>query len=304
MLSIFFKRKDYKEVTVKYLDQLTNDIEKLQVKRIAGMTAANELTSKNVAYMEASHTVEKSQNLHHKAPRDSHRSYDDSIREVSRDRPSHSYHSSGSRHQSALLADFQDGNTSLCSTLVTSENKTCDSLDIPVSGTTKKSRTLSRKVMAESIENMLREVVDLKTKFAVTVISCNEDVKKASASLDSMVEEINGLKAMITLIIAEQRKNAAGSAEINSKLREEVEGLKSKLNVIATITSERESRFMSCATFKIDDSSSDVDEKEHPLPTVRKKENQWLDRDYYCRSSSYKSCQDCFSFIKCASNLD
>ena len=304
MLNIFFKRKDYKEVTVKYLDQLTNDIEKLQVKRIAGMTAANELTSKNVAHMEASYLVEKSQSSHHKTPRESHRSYEDSMREVLHDRPTRNYNTSGSKHQLTLLTDVQDGNTSLCSTLVTSENKTSDSLDIQLSGSPKKNRALSRKVMAESIENMLREVVDLKSKFAVTVMACNEDVKKASVSLDSMVEEISGLKAMITLIVAEQRKNAVGSAEINIKLREEIENLKSKLNMIAAIASERESRFMSCVTYKMDDSSSDVDEKERVLPLVRRTKNKWLDRDYYCRSSSYNSCQDCFSFIKCASNLD
>lgn len=304
MLGIFFKRKDYKEVTVKYLDQLTNDIEKLQVKRIAGMTAANEFTSKNIAYMEASHVVEKSQSTYHsKASRDSNRTYEDSIREVVHNHPSRSYSNHGSKHHLALLTDLQDSNTSQCSTLVTPENKTSDSIDVPRPETTRKSHTLSRKVMAERMDNMLKEIIDLKTKLDAAVSASTMDVNKVSLSFDGMHEEISGLKAMISLIVAESRKNTAGSAEVNVKLHEEIEDLKTKLSMMAAITSEKESRFMSCAAYKTDDSSSDVDEKEHPSAAT-KKNSKWLDRDYFCGSGSSTSFHDCFSFIKCPSSLD
>lgn len=325
MLNIFFKRKDYKEVTVKYLDQLTNDIEKLQFKRIAGMTAANEYTSKNTGYMEASSTADKSQIVFHKSSRDTRRNYEDIIGDVITDRPSRSsnHDRSNSRsndhghkhasnrgdnhgHKSTMLAaDYQEGNTTASSsTLNTSENKTSDSFDVPLIATGRKSHTsLSRKAMAESMDSLKKEITDLKAKIAIDIIASDDEARIACNNMDSMQEEIGELKAMMTSILTESRKNASGAEENTLKLQEEIEGLKVKVAMVTAINSEKDWRFLSCASVKADDSSSDVDEKEDSS-AGRKREHKWLDRDNYCGNNSYNGCPDFFNFIKCTSSLD
>lgn len=234
MLSLFFKRKDYKEVTVKYLDKITNDIERLQYKRIAGMTAAQELTSNPNSLVDSTKVKET---LVDKT--ESSRMYESTIKETSRD------------HQlpqctvnqckiPLLSTEFHDFGTA--SSLITTDSRDMktndDSYDATLSSITRKGRTLSRRIMAESIENMHKEIDELRSR--ITIIGNSEDSKNLHLSVDSMQGEISGLKSMMTLILAETRKNEAEFIDVTNKMHEEIVALNNSIAIMSATTEQKE----------------------------------------------------------------
>lgn len=306
MLNLFFKSKDYKEVTVKYLDKITNDIEKLQFKR---MTAANEKKrgkgAKNSGSMDPSTITENP--MISTLKRDPNRNYEGSAKEVTPTRPNRSF-SQGAKG-TLLLADFQETTSSTPNT--TTNNETTDSCEI-AAPSTKKGHAVSRKAMADSIEGMVHQIDGLKKK--VATIMTKEDVKKLSDAVDLMQEEISGMKDMMALIIAESRKETSMAGEISDKMQEEIELLKVKMTMISATYTDLgygdylSRRLLSCRSYRADDTSSDVDEKENSTPA--KKRERYYDNNNgggtcpYIIHTSYTGLQEFgsyFSFTKCIS---
>lgn len=297
MLSLFFKRKDYKEVTVKYLDKITNDIERLQYKRIAGMTAAQEVTSKTNAIVDSAKVKEL---LIDKT--DPSYMYESTLKEPSRDRQApHCTSNQGSKSPIVLSTEFHDFGTA--SSLMTSDSRDMqtndDSYDATLSSITRKGRTLSRKIMAESIENMHKEIEELRSR--ITIIGNAEDSKNLHVSVDSMQGEISGLKSMMTLILAETRKNEAEFIDVTDKMHEEIVALN---NSIAVVSAASEQKEWSCMPRK----SSDVESDGKQVSSGQNTQNKWHQG---CDSSScgtypakYDEFLRYFSVIACFSSYN
>lgn len=299
MLSLFFKRKDYKEVTVKYLDKITNDIERLQYKRIAGMTAAQEITSKTGTIVDSTKLKEP---LIDKT--DPTYMYETTMKESSRDRQSSQLLNQGSKSPIVLSTEFHDFGTA--SSLMTSDSRDMqtndDSYDATLSSITRKGRTLSRKIMAESIENMQKEIEELRSR--ITIIGNAEDGKNLHISVDTMQGEISGLKSMMTLILAETRKNEAEFIDVTDKMHEEIVALNNSIAIVSATAEQKEWSCMSCKPSNVESDGTQINNGGQ----VKSTQNKW---HHGCDSSScgtypakYDEFLRYFSVIACISSYN
>jgi hypothetical protein len=300
MLSLFFKRKDYKEVTVKYLDKITNDIERLQYKRIAGMTAAQEITSKTNTIVDSTKVKEP---LMDKT--DPTYMYESTVKEPSRDRPSpHSALNQCSKSPILLSTEFHDFGTA--SSLITTDSRDMqtndDSYDATLSSITRKGRTLSRKIMAESIENMHKEIEELRSR--ITIIGNAEDSRNLHVSVDSMQGEISGLKSMMTLILAETRKNEAEFIDVTDKMHEEIVALNNSIAIVSATAEQKEWSCMPRRPSNVESDGTQINSDGQ----VKNTQNKWY---HGCDSSScgtypakYDEFLRFFSVIACISSYN
>lgn len=299
MLSLFFKRKDYKEVTVKYLDKISNDLDKLQYKRIAGMTAAQEFTIRNssgggcpeIKDTEASTLTDF---------------VDDVIKkEISRDQQSPRSIYNHNIKIPLLSTEFYDFKTA--SSAMTSGTKTADSYDGEVSNVTRKSRTLSRKFLAESIDNIHKELGELRSR--VIFLTDGDDVKSLHASIDIMQNELSSLKSMMAILISDCRKKEAELDDVTIRMQEDIKEIMSQLSVITAAAAKREWRFASCGGLDSKKSPNEASRKQTSgVGKVTDDRSTWQKCDEFCGQvgylTTYNEFRKYFSYIRCVSNFD
>ena len=299
MLSLFFKRKDYKEVTVKYLDKITNDLDKLQYKRIAGMTAAQEFTIRNSAGGGCPEIKE--------AETSALTDFVDDVmkKEISRDQQSPRSIYNHNMKIPLLSTEFHDFKTA--SSTLTSGTKTADSYDGEVSNGTRKSRTLSRKFLAESIDNIHKELGELRSR--VIFLTDGDDVKSLHASIDIMQNEMSTLKSMMAILISDCRKKEAEFEDVTIRMQEDIREITSQLAVITAAAAKREWRFTSCGGLDSKESSIEASRKQMSgVGKVSDDRSTWRKCDEFCGQvgypTTYNEFRNYFSFIKCVSNFD
>ena len=299
MLSLFFKRKDYKEVTVKYLDKITNDLDKLQYKRIAGMTAAQEFTTRNSSGGGCPEIKEADPSIL--------ADFADDVmtKDISRDQQSPRSIYNHNMKIPLLSTEFHDFKTA--SSTMTSGTKTIDSYDGEVSNGTRKSRTLSRKFLAESIDIIHKELGELRSR--VIFVTDGDDVKILHASIDVMQNEMSSLKSMMALLISDCRKKEAEIEDATIRMQEDIRDISSQISMIAAAAAKKEWRFMSCGR-------SDLTKRSHDVSRIQTSgggqgnddRSAWQKCDEFCGQvgypSTYKEFRKYFSFIKCVSNYD
>lgn len=311
MLSLFFKKKDYKDVADKYLDKITNDMEKLKVKRIAGMTAAQEFDMKLNNAGDRAALREDPQTIAGKLPHDviPVQDFSDEFhqRDTPRDRTlSRSlYVHSHCTKIPVLSTDFNDFHTA--SSAITSESREMktndDSYDATVSSISRRGRTLSRKIMAESIENMHKEIEELRSR--ITIVANADDTKDLCEIIDIMQGDISGLKSMMTHIVAETRKNEAEFADATDKMQVQITSLNNSLALMITTASEKEWHYMLCGPVK-----PKVEPKMRVTFEDTKKNNQSIlgGCENSCSNFSYPTTYEdfgnYFSFMSCASKFN
>ena len=299
MLSLFFKRKDYKEVTVKYLDKITNDLDKLQYKRIAGMTAAQEFTNRNSGVGGCTENQEEDSST-------SIDFVDDLVKkEILRDQQSPRSIYNHNAKIPLLSTEFHDFKTA--SSTLTSGIKTSDSYDGEVSNVTRKSRTLSRKFLAESIDNIHKDLSELRSR--VLYVTHGDDIKTLHASIDIMENNMSSLKSMIALLISDCRKKEAEYDDATIRMQEEIKDINNQISIIAAAAAKKEWRFMSCGN---------PDSTKHSYDASRiamsgggqgnDDRNTFQKCDDFCGQvgypTTYNEFRKYFSFIKCVSNFD
>ena len=299
MLSLFFKRKDYKEVTVKYLDKITNDLDKLQYKRIAGMTAAQEFTTRNSSGGGFPEIKE--------ADLSTSTDFEDDVmkKEISRDQQSPRSIYNHNVIIPLLSTEFHDFKTA--SSAMTSGTKTTDSYDGEVSNVTRKSRTLSRKFLAESIDNVHKELSELRSR--VIFVTNGDNIKTLHASIDIMQNEMSSLKSMMALLISDCRKKEADFEDATIRMQEDIKDINSQISVITAAAAKKEWRFMSCGHT---DSTNRNNEASRIQMSGGGQGNEdrstWQKCDEFCGQvgypTTYKEFRKYFSFIKCISNFD
>jgi hypothetical protein len=299
MLSLFFKRKDYKEVTVKYLDKITNDLDKLQYKRIAGMTAAQEFKIRNSSGGGCPESKE--------AETSTLTDFVDDVmkKEIPRDQQSPRSIYNHNMKIPLLSTEFHDFKTA--SSTMTSGTKTADSYDGEVSNGTRKSRTLSRKFLAESIDNIHKELGELRSR--VIFLTDGDDVKSLHASIDIMQNEMSTLKSMMAILISDSRKKEAEFEDVTIRMQEDIREITRQLAVFTAAAAKREWRFISCGGLDSRKSSIEPSRKQKScVGKVSDDRSTWRKCDEFCGQvgypTTYNEFRKYFSFIKCVSNFD